>query len=68
MDAFDADVLVYGTSQNNPFGRPIRAILDLADRAGMLAGVGSVLLLPEILSHPVRHGHHGERLDWIWCR
>lgn len=55
MDTFDADVVIYAVSPDHPLGRPVRRLLGF-DEAGEAAtvGIGSVLLLPEILSHPVR--------------
>ena len=54
MDAFDADVLIYASSAGHPLGRPVRALFPTAP--GALAGVGSVLLLPEVLAKPMRDG------------
>jgi predicted nucleic acid-binding protein len=58
MDAFDADVLIYAAAPGHPLGRPIRALfpagpVTTADRS---AGIGSVLLLPEVLGKPLRDG------------
>lgn len=53
MDAFDADVLIYAAA-GTPLGRRIRALFPVD--SGALAGVGSVLLLPEVLSKPMRDG------------
>lgn len=54
MDAFDADVLIYAGVAGHPLGRPVRALFPA--EPGALAGVGSVLLLPEILAKPMREG------------
>lgn len=54
MDAFDADVLIYAAGID-PRGRPIRRLLERDP-----AGVGSVLLVPELLSHPLRYGRTAE--------
>lgn len=64
MDAFDADILIYAAI-SDPRGRPIRRLLE-RDPAGM----GSVLLVPELLSHPLRHGRDAEMraLEWILGR
>jgi predicted nucleic acid-binding protein len=59
MDAFDTDVLVYAATPGHPLGAPVAALFDRAGNAE-LAGVGSVLLLPELLTHPTRHGHERE--------
>lgn len=51
--AFDADVLIYAAAENHPTGA---VVADLLARSGSeLAGrIGSVLLLPEVLSKPMR--------------
>lgn len=54
MDAFDTDVLIYA-AVSDPRGRGIRRMLDRDP-----AGVGSVLLVPELLSRPLRHGRTAE--------
>lgn len=56
MDAFDADVLIYAAAHDHPLGAPIRELFRRAtarDRDAT-AGIGSVLLLPELLSKPLR--------------
>ena len=56
MDAFDADVLIYAAIPDHALGRRVRALF----REGpvgpgeAVVGVGSVLLLPELLAKPVR--------------
>lgn len=57
MDAFDADVLIYAAA-DHPLGRPVRGLFPPA--AGGIAGIGSVLLLPELLAKPLRDGSHTE--------
>ena len=61
MDAFDADVLIYATVPGHPLGRRVRALFsddafdtDHPDHDGLLAGIGSVLLVPELLTKPMR--------------
>ncbi|MBW0102567.1 PIN domain-containing protein [Pseudonocardia sp. KRD291] len=58
MDAFDADVLIYAASADHRFGPLIRALFPATP--GRTAGVGSVLLLPEVLAKPMRTGAAGE--------
>jgi predicted nucleic acid-binding protein len=58
MDAFDADVLIYAAADEHPLGRRIRALF--ATEPGSRAGLGSVLLVPEILAKPMRDGHAEE--------
>jgi predicted nucleic acid-binding protein len=54
MDAFDADALIYAAQPGHPLGRRVLALfLDTQER---FAGAGSVLLLPELLSKPIRDG------------
>ena len=54
MDAFDADVLIYSAVPGHPLGRRVAALFRHApDR---FAGVGSVLLLPEVLGKPLLDG------------
>jgi predicted nucleic acid-binding protein len=64
VDAFDADVLIYAAVRNHPLGRRVVALFPAAPRragdAG--AGVGSVLLLPEVLGKPLRDGPTAEVL------
>ena len=53
MDAFDADVLIYAAILGHPLGRRVRALLVDGAR-----GIGSVLLVPEVLSKPQREHAH----------
>ena len=48
MDAFDADVLIYAGAPEHSLGARVRAQFPAG--AGGVAGVGSVLLLPEVLA------------------
>jgi predicted nucleic acid-binding protein len=58
VDAFDADVLIYSAAPGHPLGRDVA---DLFRRAhGKYAGAGSVLLIPEVLSKPLRDGATSE--------
>jgi len=58
VDAFDADVLIYSAVSGHPLGRPVA---DLFQRTrGAFAGVGSVLLIPEVLGKPLRDGAAAE--------
>lgn len=56
MDAFDADVLMYAASPQHPLGRRVRALFPVAPPGpeDAPAGVGSVLLIPELLTKPTR--------------
>lgn len=56
MDAFDADVLVYAAVPGHALGRRVRALFPAGpvEGTGAIAGAGSVLLLPEVLTNPTR--------------
>lgn len=60
MDAFDADVLIYAAVDAHPLGTPVRALFPKRGDAGEVAGLGSVLLLPELLTKPLRAGDSDE--------
>lgn len=62
MDAFDADVLIYAAVPGHPLGTPVLALFpeQPLDEAGIFAGVGSTLLLPEVLAKPTRDGTDDE--------
>ena len=55
MDAFDADALIYAAVPGHPLGQRVTALFRSAG-PGTTAGTGSVLLLPEVLSKPLRDG------------
>jgi predicted nucleic acid-binding protein len=59
MDAFDADVLIYAAVPRHPLGEQVEALFRSAAPA-TTAGIGSVLLLPEVLSRPLRDGATAE--------
>jgi predicted nucleic acid-binding protein len=72
MDAFDADVLIYAAVPGHPLGEQVAALFRSAAPATS-AGLGSVLLLPEVLSRPLRDGAVDEvrilaglRGGWYW--
>lgn len=52
LTAFDADVLIYAATVGHPLGEKVLALF--ASEPGQNAGVGSVLLLPEVLAKPMR--------------
>jgi predicted nucleic acid-binding protein len=64
MDAFDADVLIYAASPGHELGERVRALFPVGGE-GELAGVGSVLLLPEVLTKPTRDESEAE-LDALY--
>lgn len=55
MDAFDADVLIYAAAREHPLGQRVRHLFPAdAEHRDISSGVGSLLLLPEVLSKPLR--------------
>ncbi len=62
MDAFDADVLIYAAVPGHVLGRRVRRLFPAEATAttGAVAGIGSVLLIPELLSKPMRDGADSE--------
>ncbi len=62
MDAFDADVLIYAAVPDHSLGNRVRALFPNAPMAatGSAAGLGSVLLIPELLTKPMRDGVESE--------
>lgn len=58
MDAFDSDVLIYAAVPGHALGRRVGALFPAAPRTARdrEVGVGSVLLLPELLGKPLRDG------------
>lgn len=62
MDALDADVLIYAAVPGHPLGQRVRALFPLESTATTraVAGVGSTLLIPELLTKPMREGAESE--------
>ncbi len=62
MDAFDADVLIYAAVSDHQLGRRVRALFpaQATTTSGAVAGIGSVLLIPELLTKPMRDGAEAE--------
>jgi predicted nucleic acid-binding protein len=62
MDAFDADVLIYAAAAGHPLGTRVRALFpaDSVGSSGAVAGIGSVLLIPELLAKPLRDNARDE--------
>jgi len=58
VDAFDADVLIYAATPGHPLGRRVAPLLAVRPGGKPTArvGVGSVLLVPEILAKPLKDG------------
>lgn len=62
MDAFDADVLIYAAVPDHRLGRRVRALFgeEPMTTTGAVAGLGSVLLIPELLTKLLRDGAEAE--------
>jgi predicted nucleic acid-binding protein len=62
MDAFDADALIYAAVPDHELGRRVRALMPVEPigEGTPHAGVGSVLLIPELLTKPTRDGAEHE--------
>lgn len=62
MYAFDADVLIYAAVAGHPLGMRVRTLFSEAPvtESGVVAGIGSVLLIPELLTKPIRDAAGGE--------
>jgi hypothetical protein len=58
VDAFDADVLIYAAAPGHPLGEKVAALFPPGPVAhpGDKAGVGSALLVPEVLGKPLKDG------------
>lgn len=54
MDSFDSDVLIYAAVAGHELGRRVRALFPAEPVERPRAGVGSVLLVPELLTKPLR--------------
>jgi len=56
VDAFDADVIIYAAEPEHELGRRVAALFQEPSEGSSVAKVGSVLLLPEVLTKPQRLG------------
>lgn len=58
MDAFDSDALIYAAVPGHSLGERVAALFSAESSAGPggRVGIGSVLLVPEVLAKPVRDG------------
>jgi predicted nucleic acid-binding protein len=72
VDAFDADVLIYAATPGHELGRRILVLFsdETAEEVAAIARVGSVLLLSELLTKPMRlaFNHELESLAWLLGR
>jgi predicted nucleic acid-binding protein len=62
VDAFDADVLIYAAVAGHAVGTRVRALFQIEPLSehGARSGCGSVLLLLELLTKPLREGASDE--------
>jgi predicted nucleic acid-binding protein len=58
--AFDADVLIYAAVRGHPLGTRVAALF--AEEDAGTAGVGSVLLLSEVLAKPMRENPESDEV------
>ena len=72
MDAFDADVLIYAAFRVHPLGTRVAALFPPSpvDEGAPSVGIGSVLLIPELLTKPLRDEAEEEiaALSWLLAR
>lgn len=62
MDCFDADVLIYAIVDGHVLGQRVRQLFLDAERTDEQVGIGSVVLIPELLTKPTRT-NNSEQLD-----
>ena len=61
MDAFDADVLIYAASPEHELGSRVRSLIpDGTEIDDEVELIGSIVLVPELLSQPLRLGRQNE--------
>jgi predicted nucleic acid-binding protein len=60
VDSFDADVLIYAAVADHELGRRVRALFPVQPTEGPRASIGSVLLVPELLTKPLRESADDE--------
>ena len=72
MDAFDADVLIYAAFRGHPLGSKVAALFarSSVEEDTPPIGIGSVLLIPELLTKPWRDEAEQEiaALTWLLAR
>jgi predicted nucleic acid-binding protein len=71
VHAFDADVLIYAAVPGHPLGSRVRALFaGAAAGSAPPVGIGSTLLLPELLAKPTRDAAEDEvkALAWLLAR
>lgn len=61
VTAFAADVLIYAATAGHPLGGRVSALL--AAEPGTTVGIGSLLLLPEVLTKPLRDDPESDEVE-----
>lgn len=56
MDCFDADVLIYAVIDGHELGLGVRELFQDKEGTDELVGIGSVVLIPELLTKSTRTG------------
>jgi predicted nucleic acid-binding protein len=62
MDCFDADVLIFAADPRHSLGSRVRALFTAPTADGPV-GIGSVLLMPEVMSKPLRDAREDQLGD-----
>lgn len=70
MIAFDADVLIYAAIPQHPLGAKVLSLFPADEVRDQQAGVGSTLLVPELMIKPIREDRLAElnQLAWLLSR
>lgn len=61
--AFDTDVLICAATPGHPLGRRVAVSFDVVPRE--IVGIGSALLLPEVLAKPMRQDPESSEVAWL---
>jgi hypothetical protein len=69
MDAFDADVLIYAAFRVHPLGSRVAALFPPSpvEEGTPAVGIGSVLLISELLTKPLRDEAEKRSLRCLGC-
>lgn len=68
MNAFDSDVLIFAAKPEHPLGPRVLALFSGEQEESV--GLGSLMLMPEVLTRPLRLQEAGElrELEWLLSR
>lgn len=64
MNAFDSDVLIFAAKPDHPLGP--RVLTLFAGKQEEPVGLGSLMLMPEVLTRPIRTQGAGELKELTW--